>query len=218
MTVANKKIPLRSCPAGMWVEVPSDEGFRWKEVKSWFMKMYPHLIEVTFADGSVQEFPPDFEVVMLSVNPEGIPNSPVIPEWDEYFLTVAKAVSTRAKCRRRQVGAVIVDQNHRIISTGYAGFPAGSKGDCLTGSCPRGLTRKGAIPPDSPYDDPSSIGYCPSIHAEQNAIFYAYRSLKDCTIYITDSPCPNCMKSLSGVGIARAVWPEGEVDPSIIYQ
>jgi dCMP deaminase len=29
------------------------------------------------------------------------------PGWDEYFINIAKAVSTRATCLRRKYGAVI---------------------------------------------------------------------------------------------------------------
>ncbi|WP_353889969.1 hypothetical protein [uncultured Arsenicicoccus sp.] len=43
------------------------------------------------------------------------------PDWDTYFLGVAAAVAVRADFRRRQVGAVIVLEDRRIIPTGYNG-------------------------------------------------------------------------------------------------
>ncbi len=46
------------------------------------------------------------------------------PTWDEYFLGIAAAVSQRADCRRRRVGAVLVAQ-HRIVATGYNGSSHG---------------------------------------------------------------------------------------------
>lgn len=49
------------------------------------------------------------------------------PDWDDYFLGVADAVAVRADCRRRQVGAVIVSEDRRIISTGYNGRPRGTR-------------------------------------------------------------------------------------------
>lgn len=59
------------------------------------------------------------------------------PGWDEYFMGIAAAVAKRADCTRRQVGCVIVGPDHRIVSTGYNGGPAGGK-SCLKGECPRG--------------------------------------------------------------------------------
>lgn len=59
------------------------------------------------------------------------------PDWHEYALGVAKAVSLRGDCTRRQVGAVIMDANHRIAGAGYNGsYPGGPS--CLKGDCPRG--------------------------------------------------------------------------------
>lgn len=46
------------------------------------------------------------------------------PDWDEYFLGIAKLVSKRSTCLRRQVGAVIVKERH-ILATGYNGTPSG---------------------------------------------------------------------------------------------
>jgi len=34
------------------------------------------------------------------------------------------------------------------------------------------------------------------------------------TVYVTDEPCPNCQRFLAGAGIARVVWPDGQ----IVYQ
>ncbi len=38
------------------------------------------------------------------------------PDWDTYFLRIAKLVAQRSTCIRRQVGAVIVREN-RILAT-----------------------------------------------------------------------------------------------------
>ena len=39
----------------------------------------------------------------------------IVPDWDQYFLGIAEAVSARAKCTRRRVGALLVHE-HRILS------------------------------------------------------------------------------------------------------
>ena len=41
------------------------------------------------------------------------PESPAVPGWDDYFLGIARAVSRRGDCTRRQVGAVLVDAKER---------------------------------------------------------------------------------------------------------
>jgi len=42
------------------------------------------------------------------------------PDWDTYFLNIAREVATRSTCPRASVGAIIVKDN-RILSTGYNG-------------------------------------------------------------------------------------------------
>lgn len=121
------------------------------------------------------------------------------PSWDEYFLGIAQAVSLRADCTRRRVGAVIVVDG-RIVSTGYNGAPAGAKGCLSDGACPRGkLTYE---------QQPANYGYnsCISIHAEGNALLYAYRDVRGATLYCTDEPCVDCAKLIKGAGIKEVVW------------
>lgn len=46
------------------------------------------------------------------------------PDWDEYFLKIARLISLRSTCLRRKVGALIV-KDRRILTTGYNGTPSG---------------------------------------------------------------------------------------------
>jgi len=125
------------------------------------------------------------------------------PDWDTYFLGVAAAVSIRADCSRRQVGCVIVDEDHRIIATGYNGAPAGEPG-CLAGYCPRGrLTEEEARSVEKNYD--FGPYYCIAVHAEANALLHARTSCKGATVYVTKEPCPACTKLLKAAGISRLV-------------
>jgi dCMP deaminase len=133
-----------------------------------------------------------------------------VPGWDDYFLGIAQAVSSRAKCRRRKVGAVLTHER-RIIATGYNGAPSGAP-DCLEGACPRGLLSYDQVAGLGDYDRPGSPGFCIAIHAEVNALLFATRDTVGATAYITDQPCPGCRKALAAAGIVRAVWPEGEFD------
>lgn len=127
------------------------------------------------------------------------------PEWDDYFLGIAKAVAARGECTRSQVGAVLV-KDKRIRSTGYNGAPAGAL-SCLKGACPRATSN--AIPGVSSYDDPATA--CIAIHAEANALLFA--SKDDCTgatLYITRAPCSGCERLIAGSGVERVVWPDSE--------
>lgn len=126
------------------------------------------------------------------------------PTWDEWAMLVAVAVAARADCSRRQVGAVILDTEHRIVSTGYNGsYPGGPS--CLAGECPRAGS---GVPPGSSYD--TGPGACVSVHAEANAILFADRSRMDgATMYLTDEPCQGCMKLIKNTRLRAVVWPEG---------
>ena len=124
---------------------------------------------------------------------------------DEYGLTVARAVASRADCNRRQVGAVIVSPDGSIVSTGYNGLAPGKPGCASAGSCPRGQM--------SYSEQPADIGYaetgCRAVHAEVNAIIRAGRDrCVGATIYATDAPCFNCSVVIEGAGLSRVVWPE----------
>ena len=121
------------------------------------------------------------------------------PSWDEYFLGIAKAVSLRADCTRRRVGAVIVVDG-RIVSTGYNGAPAGAPGCLSVGACPRGKLTYEQQPADRDY------GLCVAVHAEANALLYAYRDVRGATLYCTDKPCVDCAKLIAGAGIKEVVW------------
>lgn len=130
------------------------------------------------------------------------------PTWDEYFLGIAKAVSMRADCSRRKVGAILVNTDRRHRGSGYNGSRPGG-GSCLAGQCPRGLQAVTDVSPGSSYD--TGPGTCIALHAEQNVIMDTTPAdRKYGTIYITDEPCDGCLRMLQGSGISRIVWPEGQ--------
>ena len=47
------------------------------------------------------------------------------PSWDEYFMLIAKLVSTRSTCNSRPTGAVLV-KDRQILATGYNGSMPGA--------------------------------------------------------------------------------------------
>lgn len=131
------------------------------------------------------------------------------PTWDAWALILANAVSLRADCTRRQVGAVLLDSGHRVVATGYNGAPSGEKG-CLTASaCPRGRMSTEAVEPGSSYDTGS--GSCIALHAEQNVVIRAsWDEMTGSTLYVTDRPCDGCWRMILGTPICRVVAPNFE--------
>ena len=136
------------------------------------------------------------------------------PSWDEYFMKIAKVVSTRSNCVKRKVAAVIV-KDKRIISTGYNGTPRGTK-NCSEGGCPRcnNFTEGG-----------KDLSECYCSHGEENAIVQAsYHgiSIKDSTIYTTFSPCLLCTKMILNAGIREVVYnadyPLGDVPLKLLKE
>lgn len=104
---------------------------------------------------------------------------------ESYFMNIAQAVAQGSKCKRRQVGAVIVSPLGQIMSTGYNGTPRGTDNTCE--DC-EGKTRQYVL------------------HAELNAILYAQGSLMGCTIYVTTAPCSQCAAVIMQKGINRVVY------------
>lgn len=128
------------------------------------------------------------------------------PDWDAYFLIVARSVSLRADCTRRKVGVVVVDAQHRIISTGYNGAAAGAPGCASDGACPRGTMTLEEHP--SYVDGNHDFSNCIAVHAEANALLYADgRHTRGATLYSTDKPCAGCERLIEGAGIIRVVHP-----------
>ncbi len=120
------------------------------------------------------------------------------PNWDEYFLEIAKLVSKRSTCLRRKVGAVLV-KDKRILATGYNGAPSGIK-HCEEVGC---LREKLKVPSGQRHE------LCRGLHAEQNVLLQAALhgvSTRGATLYITDSPCIICAKMLINAGVKKVVF------------
>ena len=83
--------------------------------------------------------------------------------WDCRLIELAKTISTWSKDPSTKVGAVIVDSNRRILSTGYNGFPKGIKDD-------ERLENR---------DEKLEM----IVHAEINAILFAERNVNNSILY-----------------------------------
>lgn len=123
------------------------------------------------------------------------------PNWDAYFMQIARQVALRSNCIKRRVAAILV-KDQRIISTGYNGTPRGIK-NCNEGGCPR-CNAFGASGAD--------LEACLCSHAEENAIVQAaYHgvNIKGATLYTTLSPCLLCTKMIINSGIREVVYTQG---------
>jgi len=119
------------------------------------------------------------------------------PDWDSYFMEIARVVSSRSTCLRRKVGAVIVKEK-RILATGYNGAPT-KLAHCEQTGC---LREQMQVPSGERHE------LCRGLHAEQNAIIQAALhgvSINGAVIYTTYSPCAVCAKMIINAGITEVV-------------
>lgn len=113
--------------------------------------------------------------------------------WDSYFMSLAFLSAMRSKDPHTQVGAVIVDDNHRILSVGYNGLPIGISDD--------------ALPWSRASEDPLETKYNYVCHAEMNAVLNKNAvSVRGGVIYCTLFPCCECTKLLIQSGITEVVY------------
>lgn len=111
-------------------------------------------------------------------------------KWDTRFIDLAKLVASWSKDPSTQVGAVIVDKDKRIVSTGFNGFPQGVDDEATN----------------------RDIKLLRTIHAEENALLFARRDVTGMTVYVTRPPCARCAAKLIQSGVSRVVYPLPPVD------
>ncbi|MDH7510794.1 MAG: deaminase [Methanolinea sp.] len=143
----------------------------------------------------------------------------------QYFLDLAFRCAHQGTCLRRNFGAIIVDEFHTIVSTGYTGAPR-KQMDCTElGRCWR---KDHNIPSGSHYER------CRSVHAEMNALLQAGKLARNCTLYLAGFevetgeltriwPCFLCSKMIVNSGIKTVIMRTGpetfqEMDPMVLYQ
>ncbi|MBM3309812.1 MAG: cytidine deaminase [Candidatus Altiarchaeales archaeon] len=119
------------------------------------------------------------------------------PSWDEYFAKIAEDVGRRSTCikSQRQFGAIVVNDKHEIVSTGYNGVVRGAP-HCEEIGC---IKDKMNIPSGTGHE------VCPAVHAEQNALIQAGRLAKECIMYLNGFPCKICARLIVNSGIKKIV-------------
>ncbi len=121
--------------------------------------------------------------------------------WDECFMCMAIIASKRSKDPSSQVGAVIVDNDHKVVSIGYNGMPRNIDDKDLTWNKNEGLDNK----------------YLYVCHAEFNAILNVRNgsSVNGCTVYVTLFPCNECSKAIIQTGIKKIIYLDDKYADSI---
>ena len=104
-------------------------------------------------------------------------------KWVQAYMDTAERFAELSSAQRLKVGACVV-KDHRIISIGYNGMPAGWDNTCEED----GNTKEEVI------------------HAEANAIIKLARDGEGgtgSTIFCTHAPCIECAKLIAGAGIKK---------------
>ncbi|MFH1790230.1 MAG: dCMP deaminase family protein [bacterium] len=111
--------------------------------------------------------------------------------WDECFMRIAHVIAQRSKDPSTQAGAVIVDSDNIVVGLGYNGMPRGIENDKFP------WNREGKL---------SETKYAYVCHAEENAVYNANNSTKNCKIYCTLFPCNECAKTLIQNRISEVIF------------
>lgn len=125
-------------------------------------------------------------------------------DWDTYFMDIAYMVSTRSRCPRRHVGAVLV-QGKKLLGTAYNGAPMGVS-DCLEAGCM--IAEEVEVKLVDGQEQMLKKQRCiRTIHAEQNLLLFTDRADREgSTVYVTDQPCWTCANMLANSGITEIVF------------
>ena len=110
-------------------------------------------------------------------------------KWDRRFLALAEHIAQWSKDPSTKTGAVIVDQDNRIISVGYNGLP-----------------RKVVDSPERLEN--REIKYKLIVHCERNALLFARSSVRGCKLYTWPfMSCSVCAGMVINAGITEVVAP-----------
>ena len=120
-----------------------------------------------------------------------------------YFMQLALVASKQSKCLKRQIGAVIVDDQFHVLSLGYNGVP---KGFSHCERCLRDIKNIDVVEDKLPD--------CPAIHAELNSVLQCSNIHNAIAIYVTTFPCIHCTKMICNTNIKNIFYlTEYETDP-----
>jgi dCMP deaminase len=129
-------------------------------------------------------------------------------KWIDAYMDTARRFAQLSVARRLKVGSIIVKE-HRVISIGYNGTPAGWDNECEDESVELYSGYEGNIHRMVLTTKPEVI------HAEANAISKLARdgeSGKGATLFCTHAPCIHCAKLIYGAGITEVYYDQFSKD------
>lgn len=113
---------------------------------------------------------------------------------DDFYMDTAKRISEKSYAVRSKVGAIIVTESGAMFP-GFNGTLSGFPNVCEI------ELDDGRLITDEEI----------TVHAEQNALYKMLRegiSAKGSTLYVTLSPCAQCLKMMISAGVKRVVYSE----------
>lgn len=117
-------------------------------------------------------------------------------KWDRRAVGLAREVASWSSCPRDQVGAVVMNDDYDVISTGFNDTPRGAP-NCGEGGCPR--VQRNPESGTAQADDELCL------HAEANALQRAGLRARGATLVVTRAPCAPCRRSAATAQVARIV-------------
>ena len=119
----------------------------------------------------------------------------------EYFMGIAEAVSLRSHDSETKVGGILVkNKDQAVVATAFNGFVRNAPDHLL------------------PTTRPDKYQFI--THCEANIISHCSRqgiSSLDTTLYITLSPCTQCIRQLYNAGITHVVFRDQYKDYSELF-
>jgi dCMP deaminase len=112
-------------------------------------------------------------------------------KWIDAYMDTAERFAQLSSAVKLKVGACVV-KDHRIISIGYNGMPAGWSNSCEFAEADGSLKTKDEV-----------------VHAEANAIIKLARdgeSGDGASVFCTHAPCIHCAKMIAGAGINKLYY------------
>ena len=115
---------------------------------------------------------------------------------DARGMAAALAISSAGRCKRRQIGAAISDEDGYVLVVAANG-PPDCMASCFDEPCPAA---------DVPAGQGNATTACYGVHAEMRALVRMNDARRARSIYCTKAPCTTCTRTLLDTSIKRVIF------------